>query len=70
MADHSDFDPSSKKEAELKMYKRITEKKKNEAHEILDSSKHLKKQTKEHIASQKKEIEKLKKLIRYNYKFY
>ena len=28
MADHSDFDPSSKKEAELKMYKRITEKEK------------------------------------------
>ena len=63
MADHSDFDPYSKKEAELKMYKRLTEKKKNEAHEILDSSKHLKKQTEEHIASQKKEIEKLKKLI-------
>ena len=63
MASHSDFNPSSKHEAELKMYKKITEKKKNEANEILSTSKRLKTETEKRVAFQKKEIQELQKLI-------
>ena len=63
MASHSDFNPSSKHEAELKMYKKITEKKKNEANEILSTSKRLKTETEKRIAFPKKEIQELQKLI-------
>ena len=63
MASHSDFNPSSKHEAELKMYKKITEKKKNEANEILSTSKRLKTETEKRVAFQKKEIQELQNLI-------
>ena len=69
MADHSDFDPSSKHEEELKTYKRKMEKKKNEAHDTLTSAKHLKQVTEHQIAFKKKRDRKVTKLNKKNENF-
>ena len=64
MADSSYFDPSSKRENELLMLKDKIGRIKQKDHEQLDALQHMKTTIEERIASQKKDIQKLEKVIK------